>query len=282
MRVLLVDDDREVAEYVQRELEEESFTVVVAHDGASGLRLAESQAFDILVLDVMMPFMDGLQVTRNLRRQKILTPILLLTARDATEEIVRGLDAGADDYLTKPFSFDVLLARIRARTRRLDQNNNQVRFADLMLDLGEHKAWRGKRAMTLTRTEFAILECPLRSAGRVVTRDRLIETVWSDREVSENNLDVFIKFLRSKVDVPGSPELIHTKRGLATVCARTHVEAIEPTLVARSSDAVVFLCTNSGRVGARGCEPVGDGSEPRQCSGSKSAVPAHWPARVYR
>jgi DNA-binding response OmpR family regulator len=214
MRVLLVDDDREVAEYVGRELEEESFTVVVAHDGASGLRLAESQAFDILVLDVMMPFMDGLQVTRNLRRQKILTPILLLTSRDGPEEIVRGLDAGADDYLTKPFSFDVLLARIRARTRRLDQKNNQLRFADLMLDLGAHKGWRGKRAMTLTRTEFAILECLLRSAGRVVTRSRLIETVWSDREISENNLDVFMKFLRSKADVPGSSKLIHTERGL--------------------------------------------------------------------
>jgi two-component system response regulator MprA len=214
MRILLVEDDREVAEYIRKELEDESFTVVVAHDGASGLRFAESQAFDILVLDVMMPFMDGLQVTRSLRRQKILTPVLLLTARDAPEEVVRGLDAGADDYLTKPFSFDVLLARIRARTRRLDQKNNQLRFADLVLDPGEHKAWRGKRALTLTRTEFSILECLLRSAGRVVTRDRLIETVWSDREVSENNLDVFIRFLRSKVDVTGSPKLIHTERGL--------------------------------------------------------------------
>src|SRR3954454_13098563 len=137
MRVLLVDDDGEVAEYVRRELEDESFSVVVAHDGATGLRLAESSAFDILVLDVMMPFMDGLQVTRNLRRQNILTPILLLTGRDAPEEIVRGLEAGADDYLTKPFSFDVLLARIRARTRRLDQKDSRLRFADITLDLEE-------------------------------------------------------------------------------------------------------------------------------------------------
>jgi DNA-binding response OmpR family regulator len=214
MRILLVDDDREVAEYVRRELEEESFSVVVAHDGATGLRLAESSAFDIIVLDVMMPFLDGLQVTRTLRRQNILTPILLLTGRDAPEEIVRGLDAGADDYLTKPFSFDVLLARIRARTRKPDQKNAQLRFADLVLDLGEHKAWRGKRVLNLTRTEFAILESLLRSAGRVVTRDRLIDTVWTDREVSANNLDVFIKFLRSKVDIPGSPKLIHTERGI--------------------------------------------------------------------
>jgi DNA-binding response OmpR family regulator len=214
MRVLVVDDDREVADYVRRELEEESFSVVVAHDGASALRLAELSAFDILVLDVMMPFMDGLQVTRILRRQNILTPILLLTARDAPEEVVRGLEAGADDYLTKPFSFDVLLARIRVRTRRVDQKNSQLRFADLVLDLAEHKSWRGKREMSLTRTEFAILECLLRAAGRVVTRDRLIDTVWNDREVSANNLDVFIRFLRSKVDMPGSPKLIHTERGL--------------------------------------------------------------------
>lgn len=214
MRVLLVDDDREVAEYVRRELEDESFDVVVAHDGATGLRLAETSRVDIIVLDVMMPFMDGLQVTRALRRQNIPTPILLLTGRDAPEEIVRGLDAGADDYLTKPFSFDVLLARIRARTRKPDQHNAQLRFADLVLDLQEHKAWRGKRALTLTRTEFAILECLMRSGPRIVTRDRLIETVWNDREVTANNLDVFIKFLRSKVDAPGSPKLIHTERGV--------------------------------------------------------------------
>lgn len=214
MRVLLVDDDCEVAEYVRRELEDESFSVVVAHDGATALRLAESSAFDILVLDVMMPFMDGLQLTRNLRRQNIRTPILLLTGRDAPEEVVRGLEAGADDYLTKPFSFDVLLARIRARTRRFGEKVAQLRFADLVVDLEEHKAWRGKQEIALTRTEFVILECLLHSAGRVVTRDRLIETIWSDREVSDNNLDVFIRFLRSKIDIPGSAKLIHTERGL--------------------------------------------------------------------
>ncbi len=168
----------------------------------------------MIVLDVMMPFMDGLQVTRRLRAQNISTPILLLTGLDAPEEIVNGLEAGADDYLAKPFSFDVLLARIRARTRKFDRKNMQLRFADLLLDISEHKAWRGKRAMSLTRTEFAILECLLQSGGRVVTRERLIETIWSDREISENNLDVFIRFLRSKVDVPGSPKLIHTERGL--------------------------------------------------------------------
>lgn len=214
MRVLLVDDDRDVAAYVRRELEAESFEVIVAHDGATSLRLAETSAFDIIVLDIMMPFMDGFEVTRALRRENILTPILLLTGRDAPEDIVRGLDAGADDYLTKPFSFDVLLARIRARTRKPDQKSVHLRFADLVLDLDAHKASRGRRALTLTRTEFAILECLLRSAPRVVTRDRLIDTIWNDREVTANNLDVFMKFLRSKVDASGSPKLIHTERGI--------------------------------------------------------------------
>lgn len=217
MRILLVEDDRELAEYVGRGLEEEGFQVAVRHDGAAGLRLAETSAFDILVVDVMMPFMDGLQLTRSLRRQYIQTPILLLTGRDAPEEVVRGLDAGADDYLTKPFSFDVLLARIRARTRRLDAENAPLRFADLVLDLEAHKAWRATREISLTRTEFSLLECLLRSAGRVVTRERLIEKVWSDREVSANNLDVFIRFLRTKVDGVGEAKLIQTERGLGYV-----------------------------------------------------------------
>jgi two-component system copper resistance phosphate regulon response regulator CusR len=135
MRILFVEDDRDVAEYVRRELEDEGHVLSVCHDGASGLHAAETSAFDIVVLDVMLPFMDGLEVTRRLRRGHVQTPILLLTARDAPEEIVRGLDAGADDYLTKPFSFDVLLARIRARTRPAVQGQ-RLRFADLVLDLG--------------------------------------------------------------------------------------------------------------------------------------------------
>ena len=134
MRILLVDDDVEVTEYVRRELEDEGHVVSVCHDGAAGLRAAERHAFDIIVLDVMMPFMDGLEVTRRLRRQHVQTPILLLTARDAPEEIVRGLESGADDYLTKPFSFDVLLARIRVRTRTRGDQGQRMRFADLALD----------------------------------------------------------------------------------------------------------------------------------------------------
>jgi len=213
MRVLLVEDDRDVAEYVRREIEDEGHAVSVCHDGAAGLRAAELTAFDIIVLDVMLPFMDGLEVTRRLRRGHVHTPILLLTARDAPEEIVRGLDAGADDYLTKPFSFDVLLARIRARTRPPVQGQ-RLRFADLVLDLGTREASRGKREVALTRTEFSILECLVRASGRVVPRDRLIEEVWGDRDVTYNNLEVFIRLLRGKVDVEGQAALIHTERGI--------------------------------------------------------------------
>jgi two-component system response regulator MprA len=214
MRILVVEDDRDVADYIRRELEDEGNSVSVCHDGASGLRAAELTAFDIIILDVMMPYMDGLEVTRRLRRQKILTPILLLTARDAPEEIVRGLDSGADDYLTKPFSFDVLLARIRVRTRAANGPGQVLRYADLTLDLETREARRDKRQIGLTRTEFSILESLMRAAGRVVPRDSLIEEVWGEREVTYNNLEVFIRFLRTKVDGEGQSKLIHTERGI--------------------------------------------------------------------
>lgn len=212
MRILLVEDDRDVAEYVRRELAAEGHGVSVCHDGASGLETAQRTAFDIVVLDVMLPFMDGLEVTRRLRLEDRETPILLLTARDAPEEIVRGLDAGADDYLTKPFSFEVLLARIRARTREAP-SGQRLRFADLVLDPGTREAWRGGRRVALTRTEFEILECLVRASGRVVPRDGLIAEVWGDREVSHNNLEVFVRLLRRKLEADGEA-LIHTERGI--------------------------------------------------------------------
>jgi DNA-binding response OmpR family regulator len=215
MKILLVEDDREVAGYVRRGLEEENNSVTVCFDGACGLRAAQSSAFDIIVLDVMLPYMDGFEMTRRLRLESVRTPILLLTARDAPEDVVRGLDAGADDYLTKPFSFDVLLARLRARTRSPDKRDAaRLRFADLTVDLEAREVRRGSASVNLTRTEFAILECLMKSAGRVVTRDRLIDFVWGDREINSNNLEVFIRFLRAKVDPPDSRKLIQTERGV--------------------------------------------------------------------
>ncbi|MDR3727521.1 MAG: response regulator transcription factor [Terracidiphilus sp.] len=215
LNVLLVEDDKELAGFVQQGLEDESCIVKVCHDGGSGLRQAELHAFDIVLLDVMLPVLNGFEVTKRLRLQNVRTPILLLTARDAPEDIVKGLDAGADDYLTKPFDFEVLLARVRARTRSSPgKNAAQMRFADLFLDAEKREAVRGGHRLELTRTEFSILECLMRSAGRVVKRDRIIELVWGDRDVSENNLDVFMRFLRTKVDIAGLPRLLHTERGV--------------------------------------------------------------------
>ena len=214
LRILLVEDDKELAGFVRRGLEDEGCTVTVCWDGGAGLRQAELHAFDILLLDVMLPVLNGFEVTRRLRLQNARTPILLLTARDAPEDIVKGLDAGADDYLTKPFAFEVLLARIRARTRATVASGARVRFADLFLDADKHEAVRDGLRLELTRTEFSILELLMRSAGRVVPRSRIIDQVWGDREVSENNLDVFMRYLRAKVDRPGVPRLVHTERGL--------------------------------------------------------------------
>lgn len=215
MRILLVEDDRELAGYLRRGLEEENNAVTVCFDGSCGLRAAQSSAFDIIVLDVMLPYLDGLQITKRLRLESVRTPILLLTARDAPEDIVRGLDAGADDYLTKPFSFEVLLARLRARTRSPDKRDaTRLRFADLTIDLETREVRRGGTVVSLTRTEFAILECLMKSAGRVVTRGRLIDFVWGEREINSNNLEVFIRFLRAKVDPPDFKKLIQTERGI--------------------------------------------------------------------
>ena len=216
MRILLVEDDRDIAEYIGRGLEEEGNRVTLCFDGATGLRAARASSFDVVVLDVMLPLMDGFEVTRRLRSENIGTPILLLTGRDAAQDVVRGLDAGADDYLTKPFSFDVLLARLRARTRPNPVTGaNKLQYSDLTLDPGSHQAWRGKALLNLTRTEFAIVEHLMRAGGRVVSRTRLIEAVWgAERDVGNNNLDVFIRFLRVKIDQPQQPRLIQTVRGV--------------------------------------------------------------------
>ena len=216
MRILLVDDDRDLADYAGRTLEEEGNSVMLAADGAAGLRLGQSSSFDLIILDVMLPFLDGVEVTRRLRAAEIVTPILLLTARDAPRDIVRGLDAGADDYLTKPFSFEVLLARIRARTRTSQSvSAARLRYSDLTADVETYEVWRRGRRIDLTRTEFAILERLLRSPGRVIRRQNLIEEVWGlGRDVPDNNLDVFIRLLRAKVDTPGHHRLIQTVRGV--------------------------------------------------------------------
>ena len=216
MRILIVEDERRMAEVLRRGLAEEGHAVDVAGTGLEGLALATSESFDVIVLDVMLPGLGGLDVTRRLRGAHVRTPILMLTARDTSADVVAGLDAGADDYLVKPFSFDVLLARVRALGRRGPAERGVVLTAgDLRLDTGAHEVWRGSDRIELTRTEFSLLEFLLRRHGAVVPRNTLIEGVWGHgREIEDNTLDAFVRLLRQKVDAGGRPRLIHTVRGV--------------------------------------------------------------------
>jgi two-component system response regulator MprA len=215
MRILIVEDDAKMAELLRRGLSREGHVVEVACDGINGLEQGKTEGFDAIVLDIMLPGLDGLTVARRLRSGGVRTPILMLTARDSAPDIVRGLDVGADDYLTKPFSFEVLAARLRVIARRTAPESSSVlRVANLTLDDRTHEVHRGRRALALTRTEFVLLEHLMRRAGRVVSRDDLIESVWGiDRDVESNTLDVFIFQLRSKLETGGEGRLIHTVRG---------------------------------------------------------------------
>jgi two-component system response regulator MprA len=216
MRLLLVEDDRKMAAVLRCGLEEEGYSVFVATDGRQGLEMAESCELDGIILDVMLPKMDGLEVARRLRRNDNQTPILMLTARDTVPDVVTGLDRGADDYLTKPFAFEVLLARLRAITRRgAHPRPVQLRLADLVLDPACHEVTRGGRKVALTRTEYRLLECLLRRAGTVIPRETLIADVWGfEGEVENNTLDAFIRLLRGKIDSGGRQRLLHTVRGI--------------------------------------------------------------------
>ena len=216
MQVLVVEDERRMAELLRQGLEEEGHTVFLAGNGRDGLAMAQSHPFDVIVLDVMLPGIDGFTVAKKLRSVRNRTPILMLTARDANQDVIEGLNDGADDYLVKPFSFDVLLARLRAVSRRgpIPQPLH-LEVADLRLNPGSRDVVRGDRSIALTRTEYNLLELLMRRAGHVVPRESLIEAVWGfDSEVRNNTLDVFIRLLRDKVDATGESKLIHTVRGV--------------------------------------------------------------------
>jgi DNA-binding response OmpR family regulator len=216
MRILIVEDDRRLAQQLKKGMEEHGHAVSVASEGVGGLEAAKLGQYDVLVLDVMLPGLDGFSIVRRLRAAKKATPILLLTARDAADDIVAGLDAGADDYLTKPFAFKILLARLRALSRRKNvEPSTRLRMDDLVLDPATRDVRRGGSLVSLTRTEFVLLEMLMRNAGRVITRARMIEAVWGyERDIESNTLDVFIRQLRAKIDLPGSPKLIQTVRGI--------------------------------------------------------------------
>jgi DNA-binding response OmpR family regulator len=216
MQILIVEDDRRLARQLKKGLDETGHAATTAFDGTEGLAAAQAGEYDVIVLDVMLPRLDGLSVVRQFRRYGGDTPILLLTARDTPEDIIGGLDAGADDYLTKPFSFKVLEARLRALARRKRvEPRTLLKIDDLVLDPATHEVRRGTVPIPLSRTEYILLELLMRNSSRVLTRTRLIEAVWGhDRDVQNNTLDVFIRQLRSKIEPLGSSKLIHTVRGV--------------------------------------------------------------------
>jgi two-component system response regulator MprA len=216
MHILIVDDKRSLASHMGRALEDEGHSIALAHDGDQALRLGRTAAFDLVLLDVMLPKMDGCTVIRKLREDRLTTQTILVSARDSMEDIIRGLDAGADDYLTKPFSLEVLLAKVRATERRIPLAAPQtVQCDDLILRPHLYELQRGERIEVLTRTECALLETLMRRARAVVPHSVLIEKGWgSAAEVSFDNLYVFIRTLRTKVTRPGERELLQTVRGV--------------------------------------------------------------------
>ncbi|MEU7788217.1 MULTISPECIES: response regulator transcription factor [unclassified Amycolatopsis] len=228
MRILVVDDDRAVRESLRRSLEFNGYQVQLASDGAQALEAIIADRPDAMVLDVMMPRLDGLEVARRLRSTGDDLPILVLTARDTVSDRVSGLDAGADDYLPKPFALEELLARLRALLRRAspEERNGQasemLSFADLTLDPGTREVRRGGREISLTRTEFALLELFLSYPKHVLTRGRILEEVWGyDFPTSGNALEVYVGYLRRKTEAEGEPRLIHTVRGVGYVLRET-------------------------------------------------------------
>jgi two-component system response regulator MprA len=216
MKLLIVEDETHMAELLRKGLTEEGHTAVCSYDGADGLAMAKAYEFDVIILDVMMPKLTGYEMAKRLREEKIRTPVLMLTARDSVPDVVRGLDLGADDYMTKPFSFDELLARLRAVQRRaVPAAQSTLRVGDLELDPASREVSRDGVALSLTRTEYSLLERLMYRAGHVIPRRSLIEAVWGfDREIEENTLDAFMHLLRNKIDAQGKPKLIHTVRGV--------------------------------------------------------------------
>ena len=227
MNVLLVEDDRRLADAVLQALEEDGHQIHIARRGDEGLGMIESDHFDVVVLDLMLPALDGFQILERVRHSGHRVPILVLTARDSIRDVVRGLDLGADDYLTKPFQLEILLARVRAVARRgpIPQPSS-LRAGGFMLDRGKRVLIRGNDEIHLTRKEFVLLELLMRRANSVVTRDQLIEAGWGfDKDVSENSIDFYIYSLRSKLNSCSETSLIRTVRGLGYCFTSVEVHA---------------------------------------------------------
>ena len=216
MRILVVEDEKKVASFLQKGLEEEYYIVDCAYNGEEALYMLEVNDYDLVILDIMLPKIDGLEVLRRVRGKGLSLPVLMLTAKDSVEDIVRGLDAGGDDYLTKPFAFAELLARVRALLRRREREPlGELKVADLVLNPLTHKVSRGGKQIELTAKEYALLEYLMRHANRVVTRTMISEHVWDYHfDPMTNVIDVYVNHLRKKVDMGFAHKLIHTIRGV--------------------------------------------------------------------
>jgi heavy metal response regulator len=216
MRVLLVEDERRISAYVKRGLEEEGYAVDAVYTGQEALDWAEAAAYDLIILDILLPELDGISACRELRRRGDRTPVLMLTARDTVDDRVAGLDAGADDYLVKPFAMKELLARLRALNRRSTEQPKSpvMQVADLNLDTRTHQVRRSGKRIELAAKEYAVLECLMREPGRVLTRTMIAEHVWNYDTFNQSNVvDVYVRNLRRKIDDPFDKKLIHTLRG---------------------------------------------------------------------
>lgn len=216
MRLLVVEDEKKVASFIKKGLEEEGYAVDVAGDGKTGLDLALDRVHDLIILDLQLPKLDGLGVLSALRREKVTIPVLLLTVRASIEDKVLGLDAGADDYLTKPFAFEELVARVRALLRRHTEGKQPLlQIADLTLDPARRMVFRGQQRIDLTTREFALLDYFMRNPGRVLTRTMIAEHVWDyDFDSETNVIDVYVNYLRKKIDAGRERKLLHTVRGV--------------------------------------------------------------------
>ena len=219
MRILVVEDEKKVSSFIKRGLEEENYEVETAADGEEGLAMAAEKSYDLVVLDWMLPKKDGLAVVKELRSRKTMTPVLMLTAKDSLEDIVAGLDSGSDDYLTKPFAFAELLARVRALLRRSEMDRGaEIRFADLRLDPVTHKVWRKDREIDLTAKEYGLLEYFMRNPNQVLTRTMIADHVWDYTfDTFTNIIDVYVNYLRKKIDRDADKKLIHTVRGVGYI-----------------------------------------------------------------
>ena len=219
MKILVVEDEKKVASFIQRGLEGEGFEVDLASDGEEGVELGTKNIYDLILMDIMLPKMDGLAAIKALRENEVSAPVLCLTAKDTVDDIVAGLDSGSDDYLTKPFAFAELLARVRALVRRGTQERGaEITYADLRLDPVAHKVWRSGQEIDLTAKEYALLEYFMRNPEQTLTRTMIAEQVWDYTFDSFTNIiDVYVNYLRKKVDRDFPKRLIHTVRGVGYV-----------------------------------------------------------------